>query len=215
MFDLDGTLHNSVPPYFQLLQSILKNAGLPPAPKSLMTEFMTGGIEVFGKMIPDELSDRREELTWKCIEIGRELGKNMFRDEVEVFPGVGELFARLTRKKISIGIVSSTERCNIEKKFVPMARLGLVDFIDEVVAIEDAPRKKPAPDPLIECARRLKVPVGNCVYVGDSHVDMRAGSAAGMKTIGVLTGLDDYETLNKEKPTLIIEQVGDLNQVFA
>lgn len=214
MFDLDGTLHDSVPPYFRLLQSILEKAGLPPAPRSVMTEFMTGGIGVFGKMIPDELRHRKEELIQECITIGRKLGKNMFRDEVNVFPGVEELFALLARRKILIGVVSSTERGNIDRKFVPLARKGLADAIDAVVAIEDAPRKKPAPDPLIECARRLNVAVEKCVYVGDSHVDMRAGNAAGMRTIGVLTGLDDYETLKLENPTMIVDQVGDLNQIF-
>ena len=46
---------------------------------------------------------------------------------------------------------------------------------------------KPAPDPLIECARRLGLATEQCMYVGDSHVDIRAGNAAGMMTIGVLT----------------------------
>lgn len=215
MFDLDGTLIDSVPPYLQLLASILETVGLPPAPRSLMAEFMTGGIGVFGKMIPDELSHRKEELIHECITTGRKIGKNMFRDEVNVFPGVGELFALLAQRQIPIGIVSSTERNNIERKFVPLARKGLIDAVDAVVAIEDAPKKKPAPDPLIECAHRLNVTAERCVYVGDSHVDIRAGNAAGMRTIGVLTGLDDYETLKKENPTMIVDQVGDLNQVFA
>jgi phosphoglycolate phosphatase-like HAD superfamily hydrolase len=50
--------------------------------------------------------------------------------------------------------------------------------------------------------------------VGDSHVDIRAGIAAGMKTIGVLTGLDDYETLERENPTMILETVFEIRTLF-
>jgi phosphoglycolate phosphatase/pyrophosphatase PpaX len=50
--------------------------------------------------------------------------------------------------------------------------------------------------------------------VGDSHVDIRAGNAAGMITIGVLTGLDDYETLAKERATVVVKSVNEIRGLF-
>ena len=52
------------------------------------------------------------------------------------------------------------------------------------------------------------------VYVGDSRVDIRAGKAAGTWTIGVLTGLDDHETLALEAPDSIIESVAELERTL-
>jgi len=51
--------------------------------------------------------------------------------------------------------------------------------------------------------------------VGDTRVDIRAGKAAGMKTVGVLTGFDDYDALEKEKPTVIINSIADLKATLA
>jgi phosphoglycolate phosphatase-like HAD superfamily hydrolase len=53
-----------------------------------------------------------------------------------------------------------------------------------------------------------------CIYVGDAHVDMKAGKAAGMITIGVLTGIDDYETLVREEPYTILDSVYELRELL-
>jgi phosphoglycolate phosphatase-like HAD superfamily hydrolase len=50
--------------------------------------------------------------------------------------------------------------------------------------------------------------------VGDSYVDIRAGKAAGMATIGVLTGLDDYETLQRENPSWIFKSVKEISELI-
>jgi HAD superfamily hydrolase (TIGR01549 family) len=215
MFDLDGTLIDSVPAYFDLMASILKIVGLPPAPKSVIAEFMTGGLQALEKMIPDEMNHRKEELIQECITVGRKMSWNMFNDTVQLFKGVPELFSLLADRNILIGLVTSTHRRAVDRKLAPLARSNIKDTFHAVIAIEDAPERKPAPDPLIECARRLAVPAQQCVYVGDSHVDIRAGKAAGMMTIGVLTGLDDYETLKKEAPSMIVESVNEIRRLLA
>ncbi len=49
-----------------------------------------------------------------------------------------------------------------------------------------------------------------CLFVGDARTDLQAGRAAGMLTAGVLSGLDDRETLLKEHPSLLLDSVADL-----
>ena len=83
-----------------------------------------------------------------------------------------------------------------------------------VIAIEDAPRKKPFPDPLIICSQKLGISTEKCVYVGDSHVDVRAANAAGMMAIGVLSGLDNQETLMAENPDMILENIKEMIRLF-
>ena len=215
MFDLDGTLIDSVPVYYRLMESILQAVGLPPVPKSVVAEFMIRGRDALELMIPKEMADQKEALIQTCIVVGRRMSWNMFRDEVELIPGVRKLFSVVGRRNIPIGVVTSTERSNIERKLTPLARHGIKDALASVIAIEDALRRKPAPDPLLVCAEQLSVQPQKCLYAGDSRVDIQAGRAAGMLTIGVLTGLDDRETLEQESPTLILDSVADLIPFFS
>lgn len=215
IFDLDGTLIDSVPAYFRLTETILKHIGLPPAPESAMTNVMVEGMQAVEEMIPPEMQDRKKELIDKFIIEGRKALRNMFANEVEPIPGIEELFSAITNRNIPIGLVTSTHRRFIDLKLIPLERIGLKEAIDAVIAIEDAPRKKPAPDPLIACARQIGVPIGQCVYIGDNRIDIQAGNAAGMKTIGVLTGLDNRETLQKESPTMIVENIAELTPFFS
>ena len=215
MFDLDGTLIDSVPVYYRLMESILRVVGLPPVSKPVVAEFMIRGRDALELVIPADMADRKEELIEKCITVGRMMSWNMFRDEVEVIQGVKKLFSVIGRKKIPMGVVTSTERANIQRKLTPLARQGIKAALASVIAIEDAPRRKPAPDPLIVCADQLAIPPRDCLYVGDSRVDIQAGRAAGMLTVGVLTGLDDRETLERESPAIILDSVADLIPFFS
>ena len=63
------------------------------------------------------------------------------------------------------------------------------------------------------CSDQLGLTPGNCIYVGDTRVDVKAAKAAGMQAVGVLTGFDDYEALAKEQPDAVIERVSDLNVI--
>jgi phosphoglycolate phosphatase-like HAD superfamily hydrolase len=215
IFDLDGTLIDSVPVYFKLMETILEIIGLPPAPKSVVSEFMTGGgLEVIEKLIPENLQHQKEKIIKEFMTVGRKTSRGAFKDQVKLFHGVPRLFSRLVGLGIPIGIVTSTERLYIDRKLTPLEKNDIKKHLDVVIAIEDAPRKKPFPDPLIECSRRLGVRVEKCVYIGDSHVDIRAANAAGMMSIGVLSGLDDHETLTAEKPHMILKNINELTSLF-
>jgi phosphoglycolate phosphatase-like HAD superfamily hydrolase len=215
IFDLDGTLIDSVPVYFKLMETILETIGLPPAPKSVVNEFMTGGgLAVIEKLVPENLQHKKDEIIKEFIAIGTKTSRSAFKDQVKLFDGVPRLFDRLVGLKIPIGIVTSTERLYIDRKLTPLEKNDIKQHLDVVIAIEDAPRKKPFPDPLIECSRRLGVRVEKCVYIGDSHVDIRAANAAGMMSIGVLSGLDDHETLVAENPHMILKSIDELTRFF-
>lgn len=214
MFDLDGTLIDSVPGYLNVMKGIFENMGLPQPSQSLVNEFMTRGMVAFEKLIPDEEKHPKEQIVRECLTVGRRLSQEMFSKGVDVFSGVQELFEILAEHTIPIAVVTSTERSGIEKKLLPLVRLGIRDALAAVIVIEDAARRKPAPDPLLVCARRMAVAAEKCIYVGDSTVDIRAGNAAGMRTIGVLSGLDDEVTLKCENPTLILPSVNDIRWLF-
>ncbi len=102
----------------------------------------------------------------------------------------------------------------ITMRFVPKASIieelesfGLAEFFTYVVTALDTHRPKPSPEALIKAVKTLDINVCDCVIVGDSVVDIRAGKASGAVTVAVLSGLFSREELAKENPDFIIKDV--------
>jgi phosphoglycolate phosphatase len=95
-------------------------------------------------------------------------------------------------------------------KLAPLAEAGVADVFEVVITADDVQNKKPHAEPLVMCSDKLDLAPGNCVYVGDTRVDIKAGKAAGMQAVAVLTGFDDYDALEREKPDAIIESVAEI-----
>jgi phosphoglycolate phosphatase-like HAD superfamily hydrolase len=76
-------------------------------------------------------------------------------------------------------------------------------------------RTKPHPDPLLWCAHRLGVPPEHCAMVGDTTVDMRAGRAAGMQSIGVLCGFGERAELERAGAHIVLQSSADVGGLLA
>ena len=111
---------------------------------------------------------------------------------------------------LRIGIVTSTPRALMAAKSVPLRDSGVDGLIEAMVTSDDVLREKPDPEPLFSCAKALDVPWQKSAYGGDTCVDIRAGIAAGMKTVGVLTGFASRDALKMEGPDLILESAAGL-----
>jgi len=214
MFDLDGTLIDSIPTYFRITAAMLEKVGLPQAPDETVACLIKEGLSGFHRLIPEEMWDRKEELIEACFRAGKEISARLDPNAVALIPGVHELFKRLHDACIRIGIVTTSHAQYIERKLFPLKAAGIDGLIDAVILIEDTAEKKPSPEPVVVCARRLGVTENRSVFVGDADVDILAGKRAGTFTIGVLTGMDDYETLAMHGADMIIPGVQDLVNLF-
>ena len=87
-------------------------------------------------------------------------------------------------------------------------------FFGFVAHGQTSPHTKPWPDPVLWAAEQLDVNPEECLMVGDTTVDIRAGRAAGAQTIGVLSGFGDQKELARVKADLIIPSVADLPQLL-
>lgn len=210
MFDLDGTLIDSIPTYFRIAEAMLDEVGLPPAPQEAVASMIKEGLTGFRHLIPESMAHQREELIQACLRAGREISARLYSDSVGLIPGVRTLFHRLRKAGLRIGLVTASHAEFVERKLLPLREAGLQERIDAVIVLEDTTAKKPDPEPVTACARRLGVEQGRAIYVGDADVDVLAGKRAGTFTVGVLTGVDDYETLAANNPDLIVPGVRDL-----
>ena len=75
---------------------------------------------------------------------------------------------------------------------------GISQYFTHVITALDTAKPKPSPEALIKCVQALDVNICDCIIAGDSVSDVRAGKAAGAKTVAVLSGLFQCEELVKE-----------------
>jgi len=212
IFDLDGTLIDSVAIYYTMMESVFEKLHWPRVSREVMRKAIKDDGFEWGLVLPAGTGRSEEELIADARVVIRDMYPRVFEDLVEVVPGAEHLLKKLHERNVKLGLVTSTLGRFIEFKLIPLKKCGVRDLFRSVITLDDVKNRKPSGDPLLECARRLGENPGQCAYVGDAAGDIVAGKASGMKTIAVLTGLDDYQTLKAEDPDLIVESVSQLTE---
>lgn len=178
LFDLDGTLLDSAPDLGAAANQLRTDRGLPPLPlesyRAIAGTGARGMLAVafgFGLDHPDFDALREEFFVHyeRCL-----------TQRTLPFVGVPELLAQITHLQIPWGVVT-----NKSSRFsLPLTQsLPIFTSMGVIVSGDTTPFAKPHPEPLFEAARRLQVPAGQCLYVGDDERDVVAGLAAGMRTV--------------------------------
>jgi HAD superfamily hydrolase (TIGR01509 family) len=125
-------------------------------------------------------------------------------------PGVDDMLARL-KGRYSLAVVSArAERGTMSF----LEQFGLVKYFDAIVTGFSTERTKPYPDPVLLAAQKMDAPPGQCLMIGDTTVDIRAGRAAGAQTVGVLCGFGEEAELRKQGADLILKSTSDLADVL-
>ena len=210
IFDLDGTLIDSVGIYYLMMESVFERLHRPRVSREVMRRAIKDNGFEWDLVLPAGSGRSKEELTAAAREVIRDMYPRVFEDRVNVVPGADHVLRSLHEQKMKLGLVTSTLGRFIEFKLIPLKRCGVRHLFHSIITLDDVENRKPSGDPLLECARRLGETPGQCAYVGDTTGDIVAGKAAGMRTIAVLTGLDDYEALKGEDPDMILHSVSQL-----
>ena len=214
IFDLDGTIIDSIGIYYKIVEAVLERLGLPQVSKTDLRNATENGEFDWNMIFPEKIKENKEEVIKNAWKIAEEIYPKMFFEKVKLIPGAAEVLTKVSERGIKIAVVTSTPQKNMTYKLKPLIESGISHLIKEIITADDTNIKKPAADPLIECNKRLGIAAGKSVYVGDMRLDIKAGKAAGTKTIGVLTGFDDFESLKREKPDAIIKSIAELPDVI-
>lgn len=183
IFDLDGTLVDTVYAHVFAWQRALREAGLPIEGWRVHRRIgMSGGLftRAVGREVGRPLDiEEAEGIQRRHGELFREL-----LPDRPPLPGAVELLRDLREMGIPYGIATSGRRPEIDAS---LERLG-VGSDTVVVERGDVARAKPEPDLFLACQERLGVPAGQCYVIGDAVWDLLAARRAGMLGVGVLTG---------------------------
>jgi HAD superfamily hydrolase (TIGR01509 family) len=210
IFDLDGTLIDTIPAYFGIVDVVAERLQMPPVSREAVIEATKDGTFEWARILNCTTERHREELNSRAMGIVQEIAPSLFREKIDLFPGVGRLLKSIASRGVRMGIVTSTRRNHLDRKVLALKKAGLDGLFHTVITADDVSRQKPAPDPLLACAGKMGVAAKDCLYSGDMRLDIRAGRAAGMTTVGVLTGFDDYQSLESMNPHLILKSIAAL-----
>jgi HAD superfamily hydrolase (TIGR01509 family) len=129
-------------------------------------------------------------------------------DNARPFPNVEDALRRLSaRAKLAL---TTRRSLPAEDVFRVLEKFGLAKYFQKVITSLDTQNPKPDPEALMKCLKHLGANAYDCIAVGDSVVDIRAGKNAGIRTVAVLSGIFGREELEREKPDLILENIIEL-----
>lgn len=126
-------------------------------------------------------------------------------------PGVDEMLRQL-HGRYPMSVVSARgERGTMTF----LEQYDLVKYFDVVVTGLSAPHTKPYPDPILLAARKMNVAPEDCLMIGDTTVDIRAGKSAGAQTVGVLCGFGEEPELRQMGADEIIKDTTKLTELLS
>lgn len=213
VFDLDGTLVDSVPDIATATDAMLVELGRKAAGVDQVRGWVGNGAE---KLVQRALANSCDEAligSLAASDVSAALA--IFKQHYAVhngrhsvlYPGVEVAVKHCFEAGIRLAIVT-----NKPLQFVHplLEKLNIAGRFEIVVGGECLPLKKPHPAPLLHVAEMLGVAVADCLMVGDSRHDVEAGLAAGMPVIAVSYGYNHGEPVAKAGPNVVIDHFSEL-----
>ncbi len=206
IFDLDGTLLNTIDDLTASTNYALQTYGMPTWSTHDVLRFVGNGIrKLIERAVPDGEQHPMFEEVFRCFRT-HYAEHNM--DHTCPYEGIPELLRILKERNCRLAVVSNKFHDATQE----LCRHFFPDTIDVAIGENEAEgiRKKPAPDTVLEALRQLRVGKEDAVYVGDSDVDIQTARNSGMPCISVLWGFRDQEFLLAHGATTFIETPEEL-----
>jgi HAD superfamily hydrolase (TIGR01509 family) len=125
-------------------------------------------------------------------------------------PGVDKMLRQL-HGRYPMSVVSARDE---DGTLAFLEQFDLVQYFDVIVTGLSARHTKPYPDPILMAAQKMNISPENCLMIGDTTVDIRAGKSAGAQTVGVLCGFGEEPELQKMGADLILQDTTKLLDVL-
>jgi HAD superfamily hydrolase (TIGR01509 family) len=182
IFDVDGTLIDSVDLHARAWQETLAHFGFNIAYEDVRWQIGKGGDQLLPVFVPEDQLERLEENIQKYRS---ELFKRKYLSQVKPFPRVRELFLFIKGDGVLIALASSANADELGN-YKTLANIG--DLVDAETAGSDVDCSKPCPDVFEVVVDRVKVEPDRALVIGDTPYDAIAAGRAGLRTVGVLCG---------------------------
>ena len=206
IFDLDGTLLDTLQDLAWSMNQVLQHLGFPKHPPEAYKYFVGDGMtNLARRALP--ASERRDEVVAQAAEALRAEYSRHWQKQTRPYPGIVELLQTLGRQEIKLGILTNKPD-NFAKEMVS-AYFPEIPFAMVLGAQPNRPLK-PDPAGARIIAREFAVAPAAMVFVGDSGNDMQTAVAAGMYAAGALWGFRTMDELCAAGAQILLQEPADL-----
>jgi HAD superfamily hydrolase (TIGR01509 family) len=202
-FDLDGTIVDSRDAYIAAAKTAFKTIGQKP-PKAKTALEIPRRLEQ-NQPINDLVKTADIH---KFLDVYLRTYYAISAEKTKPIPNIATTLEALSKKaKLALITMRSVPKKAITAE---LEHFGIAKHFTHIVTAQDTHKPKPSPEALIKTVKALDIQMCDCIIVGDSVNDIKAGKTAGAKTIAVLTGLFTRQELANEHPDLILENATKL-----
>ncbi|RRV27816.1 phosphoglycolate phosphatase [Pseudomonas sp. o96-267] len=209
MFDLDGTLIDSVPDLAAAVDRMLVELGRPPAGVEKVRDWVGNGARVLvrralaGGLDHAAVGDAKtEEALARFLDIYADC-----HHLTALYPGVHELLEALSTAAVELAVVT-----NKPERFVAplLEQVGLGGYFRWIIGGDTLPQQKPDPAALLQVMRLAGVEAAQSLFIGDSRNDVLAARAAAVPCIAVSYGYNHGRPIAEERPSLVVDSLAEL-----
>jgi phosphoglycolate phosphatase len=191
VFDVDGTMLDSVFAYYQLALQAAQPFGYT-VTLDHVRHALTTGSSFWTDVVPDDVPDRPARIK-EMMRAARAIWMPVLREHARTFPGLATTLETLKNNGIALGIMTNASPDLIEH----LREAGVAHYFSAIVTNADVKNRKPDPEGILRCLDMLGVAPADAAYVGDTPLDIDASNAAGVHAFGVTTGATDCATLTR------------------
>jgi len=200
--DLDGTIVDSTGAYLEAARIAFRAIGKKTPENQILLEIPRRIEQRF------TIDDLTHGNTKEFMRVYLEAYYSVTESKTKLFPNISVTLEALSAKsKLALITMRHVPNQIILKE---LDYFGIGKYFKHVVTALDTSKPKPSPEALIQCVEALDLEMCDCVIVGDSVNDVRAGKTAGARTVALLSGLFLREELIKDCPDLILLDVNEL-----
>lgn len=206
LFDLDGTLLDTLDDLYLSVDHALRSQGLPGRTREEVRQFVGNGIRMLmTRAVPEGELNPRFEAAFRAFQ--RHYMDHSL-DHTRPYDGITRMLGELKRKGKRLGVVSN----KMHAATLSLCQHFFADTIDVAIGENEAAgiRKKPAPDTLDEALRRLNGQREDAIYIGDSDVDIETARNAQMPCISVLWGFRSRDFLLAHGASRLVSRPDEL-----
>ncbi len=205
LFDLDGTLVDSIPLIRSTFKRVFEEMNIPWGNDDVMSWV--------GRSLKDTgthfVGEEREPEFFKLYQHYYALEHD---SHTRCYPGTVEMLERLKKQGFTLGVVTSKSTAVAQRS---IDYLKLNQYISLLIGAQDVTRHKPQPDPILAALKKLNRQPEQTVYIGDTPFDIMAAKGAKTKSIGVTWGIADRKTMENHRPDAIIDNWDELDDTIA
>ncbi len=208
LYDMDGTVLDTLADLTDAVNVSLRRFGLPEQPAAHVRDVLGNGARrlIMG-CLPENTDDKTTEAV---LAFYKPYYDAHCREKTAPYPGILPLMQRLRDAGVKQAVVSNKPDSAVKE----LAELFFGGLITSAVGESETVRLKPCPDAVLAAARLMGVDREECVYVGDSEVDIATARSAGMDCISVAWGFRDEDMLRASGASLIVRSAEELYEAL-